>query len=72
MKTVTITLSLEDDKFNEMEKILLDNGSKNFKKSVSENDWIRYVIETYEDTKSYLDYHKGNLEEAYKDMLSDV
>ena len=71
MKTVTITLSLEDDKFNEMETILLNNGSKRFKEEVNENDWIRYVIEMYEDTKPYLDYHKGNLEEAYKDMLSD-
>lgn len=72
MKTVTITLSLEDNKFNEMETVLLNNGCKDLKRAMSEDKWTLYVIETYNDTESYLNYHNGNLEEAYKDMLYDI
>lgn len=69
MKTVTITLALEDDKFNEMEKILLDNGYS--KENGNEEDWIKLVIEAYYDTEPYLDHNKGDLEAAYKDMMYD-
>lgn len=69
MKTVAIILSLEDDKFNEMEKVLLNNGHQ--KEEMSEDDWTRYVIENYQAAEEYLDCHNGNLEEAYKDMIYD-
>ena len=71
MKTVTITLTLEDEKFNEMETILLNNGYKRLKKEKSESEWIRFVIEMYEDTEPYLEHNNGNLEEAYNDMIYD-
>ena len=71
MKQVTITLSLEDDKFNEMERILLDRGHNRLKATSTENDWTRFVIEMYEDTEPYLDCHNGNLEAAYEDMRYD-
>lgn len=72
MRSVTITLNLEDDKFESMEKILLKHGDYD-KDDVTEEMWVRYVIETYEKVKPYLDLscNHGNLEEAYLDMSSD-
>ena len=72
MKTVTITLELEDDKFAEMERIILKHGYKSFKEKASEAEWVRFVIETYENTEPYLDCNDGELEEAYYDMRYDM
>ena len=71
MRTVTIVLELEDEKFNEMEKILLTHGCKTCKENFTEDQWTRYVIENYEDTEAYLDCHNGDLEMAYLDMIND-
>ena len=71
MRMVTITLALEDEKFNEMESILLNDSYGKCKESWTDEQWTRFVIETYEDTESYLDCHNGNLEAAYKDMKYD-
>ena len=60
-----------DEKFDEMEKILLYNGYKNLREKWSNENWTRFVIETYEDTESYLDCHNGDLENAYNDMVYD-
>ena len=71
MRTVTIILELEDEKFDEMEKILLNDGYKNYKENWAEDEWTRFVIKTYEDTNRYLNCNKGNLEAAYNDMKYD-
>ena len=71
MRTVTITLELEDEKFDEMENILLSDGHKNCKDNWTEENWTRFVIETYEDTEPYLDCNNGDLVKAYKDMIND-
>ena len=71
MRTVTIVLELEDEKFNKMESILLADGYKNCKENWTEESWTRFVIETYEDTESYLDCNGGDLKSAYKDMIYD-
>lgn len=71
MRTVTIVLELEDEKFNEMEKILLNDSYEKCKESWTDEQWTRFVIETYEDTELYLDCNDGDLEKAYKDRIYD-
>lgn len=67
MKRVIITLELEDDKFEEMEKILINDGVS---KGMIEN-WDAYVINTYNKTERYLECNGGNLLRAYRDMIYD-
>lgn len=71
MRTVTIVLELEDEKFDEMEKILLNDSYKKCKEDWTDEQWTQFVIETYMDTEPYLDCHNGNLEVAYEDMRYD-
>lgn len=67
MKRVIITLELEDDKFEEMEKVLLNNGCP---KDRIEN-WDAHVINTYYETERYLECNGGDLSRAYRDMIYD-
>ena len=67
MKKVIITLELEDDKFEEMERVLLNNRcSKD-----NHKNWDAHVIETYNKTISYLECNGGDLNRAYRDMIYD-
>lgn len=70
MKRVTIVLELEDEKFNEMEDILLRSGMDKECFKTAEQ-WDRFVIEEYNKVKLYLELYDGNLEEAYTDMVFD-
>ena len=72
MRTVTITFELENEKFNEMESVLLNNGYKELREKWTDEDWTRFVIETYKDTEAYLDCNNGDLEAAYNDMKYDL
>ena len=72
MKIATATLELEDDKFKEMEMVLLKNGYKSLKSKMLESDWIQFVIEEYNATEIYLDCNNGNLERAYEDAKYDI
>ena len=72
MKIATATLELEDDKFKEMEMVLLNNGYKSLKSKMLESDWIQFVIEEYNATEIYLDCNNGNLEQAYEDAKYDI
>ena len=72
MKIATTTLELEDDKFKEMEMVLLKNGYKSLKSKMLESDWIQFVIEEYNATEIYLDCNNGNLEQAYNDAKYDI
>ena len=72
MKIATATLELEDDKFKEMEMVLLKNGYKSLKSKMLESDWIQFVIEEYNATEIYLDCNNGNLEQAYEDAKYDI
>lgn len=67
MKTATITLQLEDDKFEAMEKVLIAHGI--YKYQIKH--WDFYVINTYYDTERYLEIHNGDLNKAYQDMRYD-
>lgn len=67
MKKVIITLELEDDKFIEMEEILLKEGVQ--KEFIG--NWNAYVIQEYYNTEKYLGCHGGDLYDAYLDMLND-
>lgn len=76
MKTVTITLSLEDDKFNAMEQILLKRHPDKLKNQHAKGEWhedmwTRFVIESYYSAVPYLNYNGNDLEKAYEDMYYD-
>lgn len=70
MKRVTIILELEDEKFNEMEKVLIKNGMRKEDFETAEQ-WDGFVIREYNKTETYLVLYDGNLEEAYTDMIYD-
>ena len=69
MKRVIITLELEDEKFDAMEKILLRRGIN--RNAVNAEEWDKFVIEQYNRTEPYLECWDGNLEKAYEDMIFD-
>lgn len=69
--TVKYELELDDETFYEMEKVLLNNGCKNWKRDLSKDEWIRFVIENYEKTEEYLSCNNNDLEKAYIDMTYD-
>ena len=68
---VKYELELDDETFYEMEKVLLNNGYEDWKRDLSKDEWIRFVIEKYEETVEYLSCNNNDLEKAFIDMTHD-